>query len=130
MMGAHMLMHWCRQQDRIALSFGEAELYSGVRGLAEAINVLEMIQEVREGRKLMIEHNIDATACKGVLLRHGAGQLKHIETKSLWVQERIQQLGVKVRKISRKRNPSDMLASASDARTMSEFLRMMGGRRC
>ena len=79
MIGRHLVMHWCRLQDRIALSSGEAELYSGVRGISEAINLFEMTQEMHPTQTFKITHHVDAVACKGILLRHGAGQLKHLD---------------------------------------------------
>ena len=34
-------------------------------------------------------HALDASACKSMLLLHGSGGLKHLETKNLWVQEAV-----------------------------------------
>ncbi len=129
MMGSHVIHHWCRLQDRIALSSGEAELYSGVRGISEVLNLYELIKEWEPKVDLKIEHRIDAEACKGVLLRHGVGQLKHLETKVLWVQENIKNYLIKVIKVPRTENPSDVLASPSDTQSFGRFLKWIGARR-
>ena len=129
MIGSHTITHWCRLQDRVALSSGEAELYSGVRGLGEVINLYELILEMDPSRTQKIEHFVDVVACKGVLLRHGAGQLKHLETKTLWVQERNTQYGVRVKKISREDNPADVLANPGDTHSFDKFLKMIYSRR-
>ena len=39
-MGVHLAKRWCRRQPVIALSFGEAELYSSVCGLACMLGVV------------------------------------------------------------------------------------------
>ncbi len=111
----------------MALSSGEAELYSSVRGISEAINLLELVREIHTGKSYSIGHRVDAVACKGVLLRHGTGQLKHLETKVLWTQERVTQYNIKVLKIPREQNPADMLASTSDPNSMNKFIQMTGG---
>ena len=33
-----------------------------------------------------IVHDVDASACRAIMLRRGGGGLKHIIVKSLWVQ--------------------------------------------
>ena len=125
MIGGHLISHWCRLQDRIALSSGEAELYAGVRGISEGINLLELMKEMDPHGTYCLEHNVDATACKGILLRHGAGGLKHLETKVLWSQERITQYGIKVNRIPRELNPADLLASPSGPRDMARQLEQL-----
>ena len=126
MIGSHSIAHWCRVQERIALSSGEAELYAGVRGISEAIHIKELTQEMGLSGGFRIEHHVDAAACKGILLRRGAGQLN--ETKVLWILERITQYQIKVRKIPRELNPSDLLASPCDAKVLNGFLELMRAR--
>ena len=88
--GVHLVQHWCRRQPVIALSSGEAELYSAVCGLTRALGVVNIGRELRGpawGEPIV--HEVDASACKSILLRKGAGGLKHIEVKQLWVQEAV-----------------------------------------
>ena len=84
MIGNHLISHWCKLQDRITLSSGEAELYSGVRGLSEGTSLLELTRDMEPHKGHEIEHSVDAVACRDILLRHGTGQLKHLETNTLW----------------------------------------------
>ena len=51
----------------------------------------------------------DASACKGMLLRHGAGQVKHLSVKQLWAQECVKTFDIEVLKVPREKNPSDVL---------------------
>ena len=34
---------------------------------------------------------LDSTACRGIMLRHGVGQLKHLATRTMWAQQIFQQ---------------------------------------
>ena len=91
MVGAHSLKCWSRTQSLVALSSGESELYSSVCGLTRFFGLVNVLREMRgETWGGPLEHGVDAAACKSTLLRRGLGGVKHIETKTLWVQEAIQ----------------------------------------
>ena len=49
------------------------------------------------------------SAAKGIVMRNGAGRVKHLDIKSLWVQEREAQGDLSVRKIPRLENWADLL---------------------
>ena len=51
----------------------------------------------------------DASACKGMILRHGTGKVKHLSVKQLWSQEVVRFHDIQVRKVTRASNPADML---------------------
>ena len=126
MIGTHMVAHWSRIQPVVALSSGEAELYACVAGLSRFLGVVNMLRDIRGQDWGDLTHKVDAAACKGILLRRGAGGVKHLETKFLWVQEAIQTKHIKVEKIPRELNISDALASFSPGPDLERKLRMMG----
>ena len=68
--------HWSKPQAGVALSSGEAELNSAVKGINEAIGLRELSLEVLEP-SVHIRIHVDASACKGILLHQGAGQVQH-----------------------------------------------------
>ena len=41
---------------------------------------------------------VDSTACKSIILRHGVGQLKHSATGTMWAQRILHQEGIEVRR--------------------------------
>ena len=45
--GAHLVQHWCRRHQVIALSSGETELYTSVCGLTRVLGVVSMLREMR-----------------------------------------------------------------------------------
>ena len=51
----------------------------------------------------------DSSAAKGIVMRQGAGKVKHLDIKSLWIQERENIGDLKVLKVPRLENWSDLL---------------------
>ena len=80
--------------------------------------------ELQEERPM--EHAVDVSTCKSILLRRGPGGFKHLDTKQLWVQDAVTEKRIRVLKINRDENPTDTLASYSSARIMQKHVRMMG----
>ena len=105
MIGNHPITHWSRTQATIALSSGEAELNASVKGAAEGLGLKQLAQEM----EWMLELHLlgDSSAAKGIMLRTGAGPIKHLSTKQLWIQERVTNKEVVPVKIGRSLNLSD-----------------------
>ena len=70
-------------------------------------NVIEE-EDVGKGA-LSLVSKVHASACKGMLLRHGVGTLKHLSLKCLWVQEARRDERIQVVKIPRDANAADVL---------------------
>ena len=101
-------MHWSKAQSNVALSSAEAELNACVKGLSELLGLFHLVSEVLRvvpSLKLCT----DASACRGMLLRHGVGKVKHLSVKQLWSQEVVQSFGVQVDRVARAENPADLL---------------------
>ena len=86
MVGHHLIGHGGRTQATIALSSGEAELNASVKGASEGLGLQQLSQEIRFPLALHLLG--DSSAAKGILLRTGAGAIKHLCIKQQWVQER------------------------------------------
>ena len=125
-LGGHLISHWSRIQPVIALSSGEAELYSGVTGMSRFLGLVHLARDLRGNDWGSLSHHVDAAACKGMLMRRGVGGVKHIETKHLWIQEAIMQKSINVVKIPRDKNLADALASYSSGPVLSSQLEHMG----
>ena len=105
MIGSHLLAHWARTQVGVALSSGEAELNAALKVGCEAIGLQVMAEELEI--KMRIELLGDSSAAKGTLSRQGSGKVKHLETKQLWMQEKISNEVIKYDKIPRSKNFAD-----------------------
>ena len=87
MLGQHLIKAWSATQASIALSLGEAEYYSVVRGTGIALGIRALYGDI--GLELPIRVCTDSSAALGIGGRQGLGKLRHLECHSLWVQHRL-----------------------------------------
>ena len=93
MMGRHLIKSWSRTQDSVTLSSAEAELVALSKLAMEMLGIWSMACERR-----MIDDSVasklfvDASAALSIAKRHGAGKMRHINVKTLWIQEKAAQL--------------------------------------
>ena len=123
MRGQHLICHWSRTQQLVALSSAEAELNAAVKGISEVLGMRNVLAEL--GFDLGVRHFIDASATKGILNRTGAGKVKHLTVRQLWVQEAVERIGIKVVKIPRELNCADLMARTNSGKEMQEHLENM-----
>ena len=105
--GQHTITWWCKLQARIALSSCEAELNALCKGAAEGLNAQGLAHDF--GDDPCLELRTDASAARGVIMRQGVGQIRHLHVKQLWVQERVAKGDMIISKIPRVENWSDAL---------------------
>ena len=117
--GRHLLHHCCRVQASVTLST-EPELYAQIQGLQKSLSLRYLMEELQpaECRTLMCVAEVDSTARKAIMLRHGVGQLQHLATRTVWAQQVIQQENIEVRRISRTENSADCLASHNSSQDL------------
>ena len=124
--GETIVAFWSKTQSNIALSSGEAELNAAVKGVSEGIGIWELMCELTWTIMQMSLH-VDSSTCKGMLLRHGSGKVKHLTTKQLWVQGAIQAYEMTVSKVRREENTAaDSLTHESTRHALMFALKAMG----
>ena len=93
----------------IALSSGEAEYYALAKTASQCLEKRAMMKDL--GVTLQGSPDIklitDATAAKGIAMREGLGPVRHIETNTLWVQEKVSNKEMTIEKIGGKQNIGD-----------------------
>ena len=77
---------------------------------AEGLSLQNLITEV--GMQAGLHLLGDSSASHGTLNRLGSGRIKHLQTKQLWLQEKVYDGAVSVEKIPRERNWADLLTHA------------------
>ena len=107
MCGGHLLGHWSRTQQVVSLSSAEAELHALCKCASEGLAARNMTLEMNMGLPLRLL--TDASAARGIVMRQGAGKVKHLDVKTLWIQERQSTGNLSVAKIPRAANWSDIL---------------------
>ena len=85
--GWHCIKSWSTTQTVVALSSGEAELYSLTKGAAQALGLIAMAKD--SGYNVNATAHTDASAALGIVQRQGLGQLRHVNVQYRWVQDRI-----------------------------------------
>jgi hypothetical protein len=106
MRGNHLICHWARTQQLIALSSAEAELNAAVKACQEGLGLAHLEEEI--GTKMLVRILGDSSANNGIIQRQGSGKVKHLSVRQLWIQQQAE-LGVCVHtKIPRLLNSADM----------------------
>ena len=101
------MAHWSRTQQVISLSSAEAELHALCKCASEGLCIANMSKELLMDMKLRLL--TDSSAARGIVQRQGAGKVKHLDVKSLWIQEREATGDLVVLKIPRLQNWSDLM---------------------
>ena len=110
MRGSHLIKSWSRTQDSITLSSTEAELVALGKLAMESIGIRTMCEEWGMSRpEQTSELFADASAALSIAKRQGAGKMRHINVKSLWLQAKEVQNVLKYSKVKGEENPADGL---------------------
>ena len=105
--GQHLVMSWSRTQQVVSLSSAEAELHGLTKCASEGLAAANMSMELYSSLPLRIL--TDSSAARGIVLRSGVGKVKHLEVKSLWIQEREANGDLQWIKIPRQQNSANLL---------------------
>ena len=105
--GGHLIAHWASTQATIALSSAEAELNALVKAISESLGIMNMLKEM--GKVHTCSVFTDSSAANGIVHRLGAGKIKHLEARQLWVQNVVGEKQLLVKKVPREFNLSDAL---------------------
>ena len=108
MLGSHIVKSWSTTQTVVALSSGEAEYYGVAKGGCEGIGIAGIVEDL-VGVRMVIVMDTDSSAARGTAHRKGVGKIKHLETRTLWVQDQVARGRIILNKIDGESNPADLL---------------------
>ena len=124
MRGRHLIKSWSRTQDSITLSSAEAELVALGKLAMEALGVRLMCEEWGMSKEEETTQLFaDASAALSIATRQGAGKMRHINVKSLWLQAKAVQQVLKYLKIKGEENPADGLTKHVRRELLDKYLR-------
>jgi hypothetical protein len=125
LLGSHILKTWSSTQPTISLSSGEAEFYGVVRASGAALGQQSLFRDL--GVELEVCVWTDSSAAVGISTRQGLGKLRHIDTHTLWVQERVRNKSMKLRKVKGELNPADLLTKHMPSREkLTQLVELFG----
>ena len=117
-------MMTCRTQTLTSYPSGEAEFYAAVSGTAEGLFLHGLFEFL--GFVLSIQLETDASAAKAMSQRLGVGSVKTLETKTLWLQEKIRERGIGVLKVGTRDNVADVGTKCLKGDRIAFLLKMIG----
>ena len=124
MVGMHTIKTWSTTQAVVAMSSGEAELYSLTKGAAQCLGAISL------GRDLGVHFSglvhTDANAALGIIQREGLGKLRHIRVQYLWIQDRIRGGDLEAHKVPGTSNPADLMTKHVSAAEIFKHCEYLG----
>ena len=127
MLGKHLVQHWTRMQPVVSQSSAEAELVAAAKAVSEMAAVTHLMVDL--GLQTKLQLRVDARACRAMLLRKGAGRVKHLSIRYLWVQRAVREYAIHVEHVPRKHQLADVLTHAVTWGEMAAALTALGCRR-
>ena len=106
MIGKHCIRTWSSTQPSVTLSSGEAEFYGLVKAAGAGLGHQSLLKDI--GLNIPVCVWTDSSAALGIASRSGLGKLRHLETHTLWVQEKVRTKAISVRKVRGEVNPADL----------------------
>ena len=124
MFGGHCLKTYASTQPLIALSVGEAEYYGIVKGGCTGLGLQSLFKDL--GVDVEVQINTDSSTGKSVASRRGAGKIRHLDTRELWIQERVARGDIMIEKVRGEDNVADGLTKHVDKQKMDQFMSECG----
>ena len=117
--GGCTLATYSRGLATISLSSGEAEFNGGVVACCEGLFYQQILAHLGVNVKMRV--HVDSSAARGVFQRQGAGRIRHLEVKSLWVQEALRQRKFSLHAVRTDDNLADIGTKALQAAKLEKF---------
>jgi hypothetical protein len=124
MLGRHCVKGSSTLQSTIALSVGESEFYALTKGAAFGLQLQGLLRDW--GYQLPLVIVTDSNSAIGTVSRQGLGKLRHVQTRYLWVQERVARNELTTEKVGTLNNPSDMGTKPLSRAEISKFMKILG----
>ena len=122
-LGQHLVKSWSSTQSEVALSSGEAEYYGAVKASGIGLGFQSLLQDF--GVTLPLRVWTDSTATIGICSRDGLGKLRHIDTKCLWLQQKVRSGKLEVRKVKGTENPTGVFTKhLGNSQTVESLLNL------
>ena len=120
MRGQQILRHASTLQIPISLNSGESEYYALTEGSAYALGTQAMYADW--GLTLSLTILSDSSSARSFSKRRGLGRQRHVQTRFLWLQDRVRLGHITVEVVKGTENPADFLTKSL---TKNEILRSM-----
>ena len=86
-----LLQVWSRTQNQTALSSCESEFYAIVTGVTEGMFIRSTLSELQPRTVCQIRIHTDSSSAMQLAQRQGAGRVKHLNIRTLFVQDLVKE---------------------------------------
>ena len=125
MIGSHTIRTYSNTQVTVSLSSGEAEYYGLVKGAAAGLGHQAIMSDY--GVDMPVRLWSDSSAALGIAKRSGLGKIRHLDTHTLWLQEKVRTGAIEVRKVKGEENPADLFTKHLPSRDkVHQLVRLFG----
>ena len=108
----------------ISVSSAEAELHEVVNGAARGCFVRNVLQAMEE--KALVRMGTDSSMAVGITQRLGAGRVRHLEVKNLWIQEKVKSHELKISRVKPEEdNRADLLTKFLDPKRHHKLIKLL-----
>ena len=115
MIGGHAVKHTSNLQGGTGLNVSECEYYGLTHGAAHGLGLRSYMADL--GFEMSLEILSDSSAARVFASRRGLGRQRHMQTRYLWLQERVAAGHLSVQKIKTTHNIADILTKAASRET-------------
>ena len=124
MLGTHCVKHCCNLLSQIGLSSAENEYYAICGTSATGMGLQALLHDWNISMELKVL--TDSSSAKAFASRRGLGRMKHIQTRFLWIQERLALKHFVLNKVGTLLNRADVLTKQLSAKEMYGHLEAIG----
>ena len=124
MFGGHCIKTYSQTQETIELPSGESEFYGIVKAASVGLGMKSLFEDL--GVSVKVRVNTDSSAAKSITSRKGAGRVRHIEVRELWVQEKVNRGELMITKVKGEDNVADGLTKHVDRAKMEKYMAECG----
>ena len=123
--GMNVVLVKCTTQKVVALSSAESEYYAMCRTATQAEFVKGIVFFWLKKLKA-VELHVDASAAKAMAERKGVGRTRHVQARFLWLQDKVSDQDIFVRKLAGEKNVADMVTKVMPAVRLHQLMGAMG----
>ena len=128
MIGKHCLRTWSSTQPSVTLSSGETEYDGLVKAAGAGLGHQSLMSDLNVN--LPVRAWTDSSAAIGIATRSGLGKIRHLETHTLWLQEKVRVGAISVKKVHGEVNPADIFTKHLPSREKVHQLMALFGCEC
>jgi hypothetical protein len=124
-LGRHTVKTWSSTQATVALSSGEAEYASAVKGCSQALGFKALMEDLGV-YDLNLTCMCDSSAAIGIASRTGIGKIRHLAVHLLWLQDKVRNKEIVLQKVDGSKNPADLFTKFLDQQAIARYSLELG----